>query len=138
MRTPKSRKAVALTTGALVLAGVLGAAGTASAAPAETDRTARAAFSDPTLPPVYGSRKVWKDVNHRTGPSGSYSIIGKLYAGNSYAVSCWKYGESVTAEGTTNNVWILARNGSGRWGYSSAIYFSGDKYANLPQSAKCP
>ncbi|MEU2505452.1 SH3 domain-containing protein [Streptomyces sp. NPDC007863] len=137
MRTLTTRTAVAAATGALALAGVLGTAGTAAAAPDGTSRTAGAVFSDPTLPPVFGSRKVWKTVNHRLLPSGDGRIIGKLYAGVSYPVSCWKYGESVTAEGTTNNVWILARNGSGVWGYSSAIYFSGDKYANLPASAKC-
>ncbi|MEV6353584.1 SH3 domain-containing protein [Streptomyces hydrogenans] len=137
MRTLQSATVAALATGALALTGVLGTAGAAGAAPAKTADTARAAFSDPTGPPVYGSRKVWKTVNHRLYADGDSRLLGKLYAGVYYSVSCWKYGESVTAEGTTNNVWILARNGSGVWGYSSAIYFSGDKYANLPSTAKC-
>lgn len=137
MRTLKSRTAVAVTTGALALAGMLGTAGTAAAAPADTRQTAAAGEPVQTQAALVYSRKVWKDVNHRSGPSSSYQIIGKLYAPNYYPVSCWKYGESVTAEGTTNNVWILAKNASGAWGWSSAIYFSGDKYANLPLSAKC-
>ncbi|MFD4374703.1 SH3 domain-containing protein [Streptomyces sp. NPDC058486] len=137
MRTLQKTTAVALTTGALALVGVLGTAGTAAAAPAGAERTARAAAVDPVLPPVYGYRNVWKDVNHRLYADGDSRRLGMLYANTSYAVSCWKYGESVTAEGTTNNVWILVRNGGGTWGYSSAIYFSGNKYANLPASARC-
>lgn len=136
MRTLTSRSAVALTTGALALAGILGTAGTAAAAPAPQPQQVTEA-SGQVQPLATYSRKVWKDVNHRSGPWTYYSIIGKLYANHYYTVSCWKYGETVTAEGTTNNVWIYSRNGNGRWGYASAIYFSGDKYANLPSSARC-
>ncbi|GHA70366.1 SH3 domain-containing protein [Streptomyces termitum] len=134
MRALTTRTTVALATGALALAGVLGAAGTAAAAPAGAER---AVLSGPVLPPVHSYRNVWSTVNLRLYATGDSRLLGKLYGGNSYAVSCWKYGQSVTAEGTTNNVWILARSGSGTWGYSSAIYFSGDKYGNLPASAKC-
>ncbi|MFD5765821.1 SH3 domain-containing protein [Streptomyces sp. NPDC127049] len=137
MRTLKSTAAVAAVTGAMALAGVLGTAGTAGAAPAGSVASAEAAGAGQVQAAADYSRKVWKTVNHRTGPSGDYEAIGKLYANRYYTVRCWRVGESVTAEGTTNNVWILARNDSGRWGYSSAIYFSGNKYADLPASARC-
>ncbi|NML48887.1 SH3 domain-containing protein [Streptomyces sp. R302] len=140
MRTLKSRTAVTLTTGALALAGILGTAGTANAAPTPTPapapQTQQVGEAGQVQPLATYSRKVWKTVNLRTGPSRSYAIIGKLYGGTYYTVSCWKYGETVTAEGTTNNVWIRAYT-NGRWGYASAIYFSGNKYGNLPSSARC-
>ncbi|MGW0552220.1 SH3 domain-containing protein [Streptomyces altiplanensis] len=136
MRTLKRRTAVAVGAGAIAFAGILGTAGAAPAA-ASTQRAEGVPAADPVQVRALYSREVWKTVNHRTGPSGGYELIGRLYADTSYTVSCWRIGESVTAEGTTNNVWIYARNSSGRWGYSSAIYFSGNKYANLPSSARC-
>jgi hypothetical protein len=136
MRTLKRRTAVTVGAGAIAFAGILGTAGAAPAA-ASTQQTEKVTAADQVQVSALYSREVWKTVNHRTGPSGSYALIGKLYANTNYTVSCWKIGESVTAEGTTNNVWIYSKNGSGRWGYSSAIYFSGNKYANLPSSARC-
>ncbi|MGW6392001.1 SH3 domain-containing protein [Streptomyces sp. NPDC055103] len=138
MRTLKTRAAVAATTGALALAGILGTAGTASATPAAASgqRTEATEAGQPQALALY-VRKVWKTVNHRVAPDGDSTKIGTLYANNYYTVSCWRYGESVTAEGTTNNVWIYSRNDSGRWGYASAIYFSGNKYADLPSTARC-
>ncbi|MFF1506172.1 SH3 domain-containing protein [Streptomyces sp. NPDC058326] len=140
MRTLKTRAAVAATTGALALAGILGTAGTASAAPAaaaSAQRTEVTEAGDAQATLALYNRKVWKTVNHRAAPDGDSTLIGRLYAGTYYTVSCWRYGETVTAEGTTNNVWIFSKNGSGRWGYASAIYFSGNKYADLPLTARC-
>ncbi|MFJ8662121.1 hypothetical protein [Streptomyces sp. NPDC093795] len=137
MRTLKSRTAIGV--GVMALTGILGTAGTAAAAPAAApvQQAERVTEAGQVQPLALYSRNVWKTVNHRTGPAGTFTLIGKLYANNAYTVSCWRLGEVVTAEGTTNNVWIYARNSAGRWGYASAIYFSGDKYANLPSSARC-
>ncbi|MFG3408420.1 SH3 domain-containing protein [Streptomyces sp. NPDC048142] len=136
MRTLMRRTAVTVGAGAIAFAGILGTSGAASAAES-TQQTEVVPAADQVQAKALYARKVWKTVNHRTGPSGSYGVIGKLYANRYYTVSCWKFGQTVTAEGTTNSVWIYAKNGNGRWGYSSAIYFSGNKYGNLPYSAKC-
>ncbi len=136
MRTLKRRTAVTVGAGAIAFAGILGTAGAAPAA-ASTQQTEGVPAAGQVQVSALYSREVWKTVNHRTGPSGSYTLLGRLYANTYYTVSCWRIGESVTAEGTTNNVWIYAKNGNGQWGYSSAIYFSGNKYANLPSSARC-
>lgn len=138
------KRSRALVVGGALLAGVLTAsASTASAAPrpagdtaVATDRSATA--TPPTALATY-TVYVWARVNHRTGPYTSSSLIGTLGTGdNPHAALCWAYGDTVTAEGYTNNIWIKAYNKAAqRWGYSSAIYFKGDKRANLPVSAQC-
>ncbi|MBD0710395.1 hypothetical protein BU197_19045 [Streptomyces sp. CBMA291] len=120
----------------MALTAVLGTASTAGATPAVQGQGPLVAPSDPTAPPVYGNRTVWKTVNHRLLPNSTSQVLGQLSGGVSYPVSCWKRGQSVTAEGITNNVWILVKRGT-VWGYASAIYFSGNAYADLPASAEC-
>ncbi|MBB6437923.1 hypothetical protein [Streptomyces candidus] len=128
--------AVAVGAGAMLFVGMLGTVGAAPALAAPQQTHAAPVAEQAQVKATY-SRKVWKTVNHRVSAHGDSTLIGKLYANTYYTVSCWRTGESVTAEGTTNNVWIYAKNSNGRWGYASAIYFSGNKYADLPLSARC-
>ncbi|MEV0040306.1 hypothetical protein [Streptomyces sp. NPDC050804] len=60
-----------------------------------------------------------------------------LAANTTYVVNCWTYGQTITAEGYTNNIWIQVRYTDNSVGYSSAIYFQGDNRGNLPVSANC-
>ncbi|MBO8193015.1 SH3 domain-containing protein [Streptomyces oryzae] len=131
----------ALLTGALTVT----AAGTATAAPQSSGDSAVsssrgvAGAPAPSATVATYTVNVWARVNHRTGPHTSSSLIGTLGTGdNPHQAQCWIYGDTVTAEGYTNNIWIKAYNKAAKkWGYSSAIYFKGDKRANLPYSAKC-
>lgn len=133
----------ALIVGGALLAGALTAtAGTATAAPQPSGDTAvstgrAAAVAAPSATAASYTVNVWARVNHRTGPHTASSLIGTLGTGN-HAALCWTYGDTVTAEGVTHNIWIKVYNyAAEKWGYSSGIYFTGDKRGNLPLSAQC-
>ncbi|MFD1149458.1 hypothetical protein [Saccharothrix hoggarensis] len=81
----------------------------------------------------------WHDVNIRICPSTTcvQGPGGRITARTSVGVFCWVHGQSVTDFGYTNDVWLnVGREGGGTL-WSSAIYFVGDQYANLPASAEC-
>ncbi|MFG3495137.1 hypothetical protein [Streptomyces sp. NPDC047928] len=144
------RQGKAVAAGILAVAGVLGTAGAASAgtaAPAAAGDTAAAARAgvvqaegakaERAQARATYTRTIWKRVNQRAAATNKSRLMGTL-GPTAHAVRCWKVGQTVKAEGYTNNVWIYVKNkASGKWGYASAIYFKGDKYANLPKSAKC-
>ena len=79
----------------------------------------------------------WERANVRQTPRLSGKIVSYVAAGNSYPASCWTKGDTVTAEGYTNDIWIKLPLKAGGFGYVTAIYLKGDKYANLPESASC-
>ncbi|MFE6975560.1 SH3 domain-containing protein [Streptomyces sp. NPDC057682] len=135
----------ALAVGGALLAGVLAAgAGTASAAPRVSGDTAAgasrtAAAAAPSAAAATYTVNIWAQVNQRSGPHTTSTKIGTLgLADNPHYAQCWTYGDKVVAEGYTNNIWLKVQNkASGKWGYSSAIYFKGNERGNLPVSAKC-
>ncbi|MEV5981798.1 SH3 domain-containing protein [Streptomyces sp. NPDC052114] len=71
-------------------------------------------------------------VNVRSLPKKDSAYLATLTAGRSYQAYCWTHGETITDNGYTNDIWIGFADG-----FSSAVYFKGDKYANLPASAVC-
>ena len=79
----------------------------------------------------------WQRANVRQTPRLSGKIVSYVAAGNSYPASCWTKGDTVTAEGYANDIWIKLPLKAGGFGYVTAIYLKGDKYANLPASASC-
>lgn len=79
----------------------------------------------------------WQHANVRDAPSSSGKIVSYVEAGNSYPASCWIRGQTVNAEGRTNDIWIMLPLRAGGFGYVSAIYLKGDKYADLPSGASC-
>ncbi|ROP39089.1 hypothetical protein [Saccharothrix texasensis] len=89
-------------------------------------------------PPQY-SATAWHDVNVRHCPSTSCTQApgSPVLAGWTVGVYCWVHGESVTDFGYTNDVWLNIGRQDGGTQWSSAIYFAGDEYANLPQDARC-
>lgn len=136
----------ALIVGGALLAGALTlTAGSASAAPRPTRDAAAdgaravAAAPAPSAAAATYTVNIWATVNQRSGPHTTSGLIGTLGTGdNPHKAQCWIYGDTVTAEGYTNNIWLKVQNkASGKWGYSSAIYFKGDTRGNLPVSAKC-
>ncbi|WP_246112073.1 SH3 domain-containing protein [Streptomyces hawaiiensis] len=58
--------------------------------------------------------------------------LATLTAGKTYQAYCRTHGQTITDNGYTNDIWI----GFGD-GYSSAVYFKGDRYGNLPSSDQC-
>ncbi|MFB9392613.1 hypothetical protein ACFPM3_28660 [Streptomyces coeruleoprunus] len=143
MIAPKYRHGKAVAAGILAVAGVMGTAGAASAsAPAAAPALAPASVADVRAEggvqaQAYYTRTIWKRVNQRVAPTNKSRLMGTL-GPTPHTVKCWRYGQTVKAEGHVNNVWIYVKNkASGKWGYASAIYFKGNKYANLPKSAKC-
>ncbi|MFD0025965.1 SH3 domain-containing protein [Streptomyces sp. NPDC058382] len=136
----------ALIAGGALLAGALTVtAGVASAAPqpsgdaAVSTSRAVAAVPAPSAAAATYSVNIWAQVNQRSGPHTGSAKIGTLgLADNPHKAQCWIVGDTVTAEGYTNNIWLKVQNkDGGSWGYASAIYFKGDKRGNLPASAKC-
>ncbi|MFD0199649.1 MULTISPECIES: hypothetical protein [Saccharothrix] len=89
-------------------------------------------------PPQY-SATAWHDVNVRHCPSTSCTQApgSPVLAGSTVGVYCWVHGESVTDFGYTNDVWLNIGRQDGGTQWSSAIYFKGDEYANLPKDAHC-
>ncbi|MFH8880621.1 SH3 domain-containing protein [Streptomyces californicus] len=71
-------------------------------------------------------------VKVRSLPKRDSDHLATLTAGRSYQAYCWTRGETITDNGYTNDVWINFADG-----FSSAVYFKGDRYANLPASAVC-
>ncbi|MFI7357189.1 SH3 domain-containing protein [Streptomyces avidinii] len=68
----------------------------------------------------------WAEANVRACARRACDIVSKVYAGNSYPASCWVTGESVTAEGVTNDKWVRLPLAAGGVGYVSGIYLKGD------------
>ncbi|WP_158852404.1 hypothetical protein [Saccharothrix deserti] len=87
-------------------------------------------------PPLY-TATAWHDVNVRLCPSTACLSIGQTPADTTKGVYCWTYGQWVTDYGITNDVWLNVGRQDGGTQWSSAIYFVGDKYANLPVDAQC-
>jgi hypothetical protein len=91
-----------------------------------------------SAPPQY-SATAWHDVNVRHCPSTSCTQApgSPVLAGWTVGVYCWVHGETVTDFGYTNDVWLNIGRQDGGTQWSSAIYFAGDDYANLPKDAQC-
>lgn len=108
--------AAALASAIVVLAP--GAVATATPAPAPVEQSY-------TVVPYTG-------VNVRSLPKKNSAYLATLTAGRAYQAYCWTRGETITDNGYTNDIWIGFADG-----FSSAVYFKGDQYANLPASAVC-
>ena len=89
--------------------------------------------------PAQYSATAWHDVNVRHCPSTSCTQApgSPVLAGWTVGVYCWVHGETVTDFGYTNDVWLNIGRQDGGTQWSSAIYFAGDDYANLPKEAQC-
>jgi hypothetical protein len=111
----------------LVAATLLGGTATATAAPAPHDR-----IGD------YPAVTAWHDANVRLGCAGTTCPVERIMkAGESAQGICWRHGETVTAYGITNDIWIVISLEDGGDRNVSAVFLKGDKYANLPLGAKC-
>ncbi|WP_258382729.1 M23 family metallopeptidase [Streptomyces sp. NTH33] len=69
----------------------------------------------------------WAEANVRSCASTTCAVVSKVYAGQSYPAQCWVTGQTVTAEGITNNKWVRLSLKAGGVGYVSAIYLKGDE-----------
>ncbi|MGV9251210.1 peptidoglycan DD-metalloendopeptidase family protein [Streptomyces sp. NPDC003697] len=69
----------------------------------------------------------WADANVRSCASTSCAVVSTVYAGQSYPAQCWVTGQTVTAEGITNNKWVRLPLNAGGAGYVSGIYLKGDE-----------
>jgi len=142
---------LAVAASTLALGGVVGTAGISSAEPAAASgqsapagRSASAprpaqAGTGSTAPGKYKdyTAKTWHRANVRACASTKCRKETEVKAKHTYYIKCWKYGQKVSDLGHTNNVWLAVRYTDGDFGYASAIYFKGNKYANLPKKARC-
>ncbi|NUT50080.1 MAG: hypothetical protein HOV94_22635 [Saccharothrix sp.] len=119
---------IVMTAAAAVVAasGLIAGAATALAQPAASG------------PPSY-SATAWHDVNVRICPSTAClpAAGGQILAGTTVGVYCWVHGQWVTDYGYTNDVWLNVGRQDGGTQWSSAVYFVGDEYGNLPVEAEC-
>jgi hypothetical protein len=85
------------------------------------------------------SARTWHEVNVRICPSTAClpAAGGPVFADRTVGVYCWVLGESITDYGYTNDVWLNIGRQDGGSQWSSALYFVGDEYANLPVTAEC-
>ncbi|MFE5081089.1 SH3 domain-containing protein [Streptomyces mirabilis] len=118
-RIPAVITTCAATLAFLVPAGLAAAAPVAPAAPASP------AEQSYTVVP-------YENVKVRNLPTKDSAYLATLTAGQSYTAYCWTHGQTVTDHGYTNDIWIGFADG-----FSSAVYFKGDQYANLPATAQC-
>ncbi|MFE3408932.1 SH3 domain-containing protein [Streptomyces mirabilis] len=100
-------------------------AGLAAAAPASPASPASPAEQSYTVVP-------YENVKVRQLPTQDSAYLATLTAGQSYTAYCWTHGQTITDHGYTNDIWIGFADG-----FSSAVYFKGDQYVNLPASAQC-
>ncbi|QUQ68605.1 hypothetical protein [Kutzneria sp. CA-103260] len=121
----------------LVAATLLGGATTATAAPG------------PTVPNSAGPHDfvdnvkvwAWHDVNVRQRCAATtcpIDPVDTLKAGDFAYGHCWKHGETVTAYGITNDIWVVISLEDGMPRFVSAVFLKGNKYADLPATAECP
>lgn len=136
MAKPSRKLASTVGVGLLAMGATLGTATTSSAAPSPRPVSVQAGDVQPYAAGTYYAT-TWASVANRTCASTNCASRGTLAANTTYVINCWVYGQTVTAEGYTNNVWLQVRWTDWSVGYSSAIYFKGDKYGNLPLSAQC-
>jgi hypothetical protein len=131
----------------LVAATLLGGAATAAAATSPNAVPSPNAVAKPSATAKPNGRvdnvKVWAwhDVNVRQScPSTSCPIdpVDKLNAGDWAWGLCWQHGETITAYGITNDIWVEISLEDGLARYVSAVFLTGDKYGNLPATAECP
>jgi hypothetical protein len=73
----------------------------------------------------------WAEANVRSCASTSCNAVSKVYAGQSYPAHCWTVGQSVTAEGVTNDKWVRLPLNAGGVGYVSGIYLKGDETGGI-------
>lgn len=91
----------------------------------------------PASPDAAHTVTAYQGANVRDIPYVRGQKVSYVVAGDSYPAACWTTGQSITDHGITNNVWIRLLLRSGGIGYVGAVYLKGDKYANLPSSARC-
>lgn len=89
--------------------------------------------NDGTPPPTYNFTTYGSGVRVRSDAKLTASIIMELPGPTQVFVTCQKQGDSVTAEGTTNNWWAKLRD---QGGYMSNIYIS-DPNPKLPGVPVC-
>nr|WP_239135378.1 M23 family metallopeptidase [Streptomyces sp. SID12488] len=77
----------------------------------------------------------WTQANVRACASTSCDVRSTVYAGESYPAECWVVGQSVTAEGVTNDKWVRLPLNAGGVGYVSGIFLKGDETGGV--STKC-
>ncbi|MEU6389370.1 SH3 domain-containing protein [Streptomyces sp. NPDC046939] len=114
-------------TGLVTISAVVGlliATGGVSQAQPATAAAARTAAAYSVVP--------YENVNVRKLPTKDSAYLATLTAGSTYTAYCWTHGQTIKDHGITNDIWIGFADG-----YSSAVYFKGNEYANLPQSAQC-
>ncbi|MER5261450.1 hypothetical protein ABTZ99_05115 [Actinosynnema sp. NPDC002837] len=94
--------------------------------------------ADASAGPSYRAT-TWHNVNVRICPSTAClpAAGGQILEGRTVGVYCWVHGQSVTDFGYTNDVWLNVGRQDGGTQWSSAIYFVGDEFANLPKEAEC-
>jgi hypothetical protein len=68
----------------------------------------------------------WTQANVRGCASTSCDVVSTVQANESYPANCWKVGQTVTAEGYTNDKWVELPLRAGGVGYVSAIFLTGD------------
>lgn len=77
----------------------------------------------------------YQDANVRDSASLMGNVVSQVEANQTYDASGWSVGDTVTDNGTSNNVWVELNLHTGGLGYVSAVYLVGDAYGNLPSNA---
>ncbi|CAL9600302.1 hypothetical protein SUDANB58_05424 [Streptomyces sp. enrichment culture] len=73
----------------------------------------------------------WTQANVRSCASTGCGVVSTVHANETYPANCWKVGQTVTAEGYTNDKWVELPLRAGGVGYVSAIYLKGDETGNV-------
>jgi hypothetical protein len=127
---------LAVAASTLALGGVVGTAGASSAASAEPAPVTTQADAGVAKAKGYAVT-TWHRANVRACASTKCKKETEVKANKTYVANCWAKGQKVHYGKYTNNVWLAIRYTNGDHGWASAIYFKGNKYANLPAKARC-
>jgi hypothetical protein len=81
----------------------------------------------------------WHDDEERERcPSAACLLAGVLKPGILVNGYCWTVGDSITAYGVTNDIWVRISPHDSKPLWVSAVFLVGGKYGNLRADDECP
>ena len=124
---------------AMLLGGVATATAATPAAAATAPARAMAGKAAPHGSVEYVKVLAWHDDEERERcPSAACLLAGVLKPGILVNGYCWTVGDSITAYGVTNDIWVRISPHDSKPLWVSAVFLVGGKYGNLPADDECP
>lgn len=76
----------------------------------------------------------WAQANVRSCAKLSCGAVGQVETNQTYPAACYTVGDTVTAEGVTNDKWVKVTLPAGTTGYVSGIYLKGSETGGVTKA----